>query len=334
MAVSLVATLFVGACSSGGGGPRAGGAGAQGSAGAGSGIAGAGSGAAGAESPTGASGSSGEGGSGSFAGAAGTISVTGEAGTSGTAGSAGGTSSGAAGAAGGGGQAGGGATDAGASPSSDGGTARGNKVLVYTRSTGFVHDSTPTAAAAITTAAAKFGLACETSMDQTKFTAAGLAPYAAIVLVATAGEPFGSPGTAQIQALVDWVNAGGALVGIENANHAYDTSVPYISLVGGDFNGHSGYGPDTCYSDGMHPSNVKLAAMFPVTDEIYYTSKFNPDNQVVLRCGSDKRPISWVRQQGAGRIFYTTLGHDNHSWTMPPLVDDHVIPGLLWAMGR
>jgi type 1 glutamine amidotransferase len=35
-----------------------------------------------------------------------------------------------------------------------------------------------------------------------------------------------------------------------------------------------------------------------------------------------------------GRVFYTTLGHDDHSWTMPPLVDDHVIPGLLWAMGR
>jgi type 1 glutamine amidotransferase len=178
------------------------------------------------------------------------------------------------------------------------------------------------------------GLACETSQDPTKFTAAGLAPYAAIVLIATAGEPFGSPGTAQVQALVDWVNAGGALVGIENANHAYDNSVPYISLVGGDFNGHAGYGPDTCYSDGLHPSNVKLPAMFAVTDEIYYTSKFNPDNQVVLRCGSDKRAISWVRQQGMGRVFYTTLGHDDHSWTMPPLVDDHVIPGLLWAMGR
>ena len=85
---------------------------------------------------------------------------------------------------------------------------------------------------------------------------------------------------------------------------------------------------------GMHPTNVKLPAMFPVTDEIYYTSKFNPDNVVVLRCGSDKRAISWVRQQGSGRVFYTTLGHDNHSWTMPPLVDDHVIPGLLWTIGR
>jgi type 1 glutamine amidotransferase len=318
----------VAACSSGGPSHPAG-PGGEGSAGVG--AAGAGYGTAGSSGAAGAS----SGAAGDASGGAGSGPVeTGAAGGTGVGGAVGSGAAGV-GAAGSSGAAG----DPGAAPDGGAGagavvTSHGNKVLIYTRSTGFVHASTPTAAMAITKSATAAGLVCETSQDPTKFTTAGLAPYAAIVLVATAGEPFGSPGTAQAQALVDWVNAGGALVGIENANHAYDTSVPYISLVGGDFNGHSGYGPDTCYSDGMHPSNVKLPAMFAVTDEIYYTSKFNPDNQVVLRCGSDKRAISWVRQQGMGRVFYTTLGHDDHSWTMPPLVDDHVIPGLLWAMGR
>jgi type 1 glutamine amidotransferase len=296
----------------------AGGAGGSGSLGSSAGAAGTAAGAAGATTTT-----SGEGGAGSFAGASGSSGEAGAAGPAGASGHDGGVTAT--------GGAAGGPTDAGAPADV---ASRGNRVLIYTRSTGFVHSSTPAAAAAITKSAATFGLVCETSQDQTKFTAAGLAPYAGIVLVATAGEPFGSPGTAQIQALVDYVEGGGGLVGIENANHAYDTSVPYISLVGGDFNGHSGYGPDTCFSDGMHPSNVKLPAMFSVTDEIYYTSKFNPDNQIVLRCGSDKRAISWVRTQGKGRVFYTTLGHDDHSWTMPPLVDGHVVPGLLWSMGR
>jgi type 1 glutamine amidotransferase len=241
------------------------------------------------------------------------------------------------------GAAGDGGRDAGAAPDATGagGTpapvdagSRGSRVLIYTRATGFVHDSTPAAAAAITKSAATFGVTCETSQDATKFTAAGLAPYAAVVLVATTGEPFGSPGTAQVQALVDYVQGGGGLVAIENANHAYDSSVPYISLLGGDFNGHSGFGPDTCYVDGAHPTTAKLPAMFPVTDEIYYFTKFNTENQVVLRCGADKRPISWVRAQGAGRVFYTALGHATASWTSPPLVDGHVVPGLLWVMGR
>jgi uncharacterized protein len=133
---------------------------------------------------------------------------------------------------------------------------------------------------------------------------------------------------------VSWVDAGGGLVAIEDANHAYDDNPVYVGLMGGDFNGHSGFGPDTCYSAGDHPTNMKLPASFPVTDEIYYFSKFRADNQVVLRCGSDKRPISWVRQEGAGRIFYTALGHADASWTSPPLVDDHVLPALLWTMGR
>jgi type 1 glutamine amidotransferase len=302
------------------------------------GASGGGSGTAGATETTGTGGSTTSAGTGGTPTGTGTGGDTAAGGTTGAGGAAttGTGGSGTGGAAGAAAGTGGAHEDGGTSTGGDGAvnTARGNKVLIYTRSTGFVHSSTPTAAAAITKSATALGLVCETSMDQTKFTPAGLAPYAAIILVATAGEPFGSPGTAQVQALVDWVNGGGALVGIENANHAYDSSVPYISLVGGDFNGHSGYGPDTCYSDGMHPSNVKLPAMFSVTDEIYYTSKYNPDNIAVLRCGSDKRPISWVRQQGMGRVFYTTLGHDDHSWTMPPLVDDHVIPGLLWAMGR
>jgi type 1 glutamine amidotransferase len=327
----IAAIVFAAGCSTGAA-SHSGGAGAEGAA---AGATGGGPGAAGASAGTGAAGDiapGGASGGGGVSAVAGAGTAGAEAGTSGNAGGTAGEQGNAG--AGAGGAGGSSATDAGPSDGAWGGTARGNRVLIYTRATGFVHDSTPTAAAAITKSAAAFGLECETSQDQTKFTAAGLAPYAAIVLLATTGEPFGSPGTAQIQALVDWVQGGGGLVAIENADHAYDNSVPYISLIGGDFNGHQGYGPDTCYSDGMHPTNAKLPAMFPVVDEIYYTSKFNTENQVVLRCGSDKRAISWVRQQGAGRVFYTALGHDNHSWTMPPLVDDHVVPGLLWTIGR
>jgi type 1 glutamine amidotransferase len=236
----------------------------------------------------------------------------------------------------------GGSNDAGpgmeASTASDAASAadsgHGNKILIYTKTTGFRHDSIPAAAAAISKSAMAKGLVPEQSEDTAKFVPATLAQYAAVILLATSGEPLGTPGTMQIQTLIDYVSAGGGLVAIEDANHAYDNSVPYISLIGGDFNGHSAFGPDTCYKDGNHPSVAMLPASFAVTDEIYYFSKFGADNQVVLRCGSDKRPISWVRTQGAGRVFYTALGHADASWNNPPLVDGHVIPALLWTMGR
>jgi hypothetical protein len=97
---------------------------------------------------------------------------------------------------------------------------------------------------------------------------------------------------------------------------------------------------------GTHPSVASLAPTFKLTDEIYAFIDFRMDNQVVLTCISSTdlntvRPISWVREEGSGRVFYTALGHPAEEWTAPldpnaesRLVEDHVIPGLLWAMQR
>jgi type 1 glutamine amidotransferase len=88
---------------------------------------------------------------------------------------------------------------------------------------------------------------------------------------------------------------------------------------------------------GTHPSVAMLPATFAIVDEVYYYQQVSKDIQVVLNCenpGAAPRPVSWVRTQGAGRVFYTGLGHDNHSWTGGPLVPQHILPALLWTMGR
>jgi len=209
------------------------------------------------------------------------------------------------------------------------------RILIYTKCTGFVHASIPTAANAIAKAAMGFGIASDQSADPAKFAPDQLAQYGAVVLVATTGEPLGAPGTQAIDALVAFVRGGRGLVAIEDANHAYDTNITYVSLIGGDFSGHLGFGGYSCMKVGDHPSVHLLPATFPITDEVYNVPmQFRMDNQVVLRCGPNASPISWVRAEGAGRIFYTALGHADASWTMPPLVDGHVIPALLWTMGR
>ena len=54
------------------------------------------------------------------------------------------------------------------------------------------------------------------------------------------------------------------------------------------------------------------------------------------------RPVSYVREEGMGRVFYTALGHDDARLTVPMdaaaptsrLVENHVVPALLWAMRR
>jgi type 1 glutamine amidotransferase len=283
-------------------------------------------------SQTGAAGTMASGAAGTT-GAAGNTPNTGAAGTGSAAGITGAAGTGQAGTTG---QAGGTGNDGGPPPPDGGGgdAAQGNnKVLLYTKSTGFVHGSTKIAAAQLALAARAAGLAPEVSDDPAKFDAASLAQYGGIVLIATAGEPFGSPGTTQVQALIGWVRAGGALVAIENANNAYVNNADYIALVGGRFNGH-GAGVDTCTKDGVHPTTMRLPATFQVNDEWYNFLQFRTDNIVVLRCTSANKPISWVRNEGSGRLFYTALGHYDEEWMNPIIVNGHVLPGLLWAMGR
>lgn len=330
-----------------------------------SGAGSAGAGAAGAEagSTTGASVGQGSGESAGVAISSGAVVSTGNAGGGASAGSSVGVGVGASGSVAstgtlGSGGASSGAPDAGADTDaashSDAATAAGghsNKVLIYTATTGFRHESIPAAATAIAAAATAAGLdpvlspADPTTVSTpvpADFAPGALAPYGAVVLLATSGQPLGAPGTVQIQTLIDFVTAGGGLVAIEDASHCYDTdfppvSAPYIALIGGDFNGHTGYGPGTCATVGSHPTNSMLPATFAITDEVYYFKDVAADIQVVLECenpGAAPRPISWVRTQGAGRVFYTALGHADPSWTTGPLVPDHVFPALLWTMGR
>jgi type 1 glutamine amidotransferase len=349
LAVALVA--WASGC---GGGTASGGkGGSQGTAGVGgTGNVGA-SGAAGETS--GAAGTGGNGAAGQTSGGAGDLGAAGAAG--GTGGGAGTTAptdagGGAAGAAG--------SPDAGAAAGASGST----KILIYGVTTEFRHGSITAAANAITKAVMTAGLTTEqvgctdatNKADATKLTTAALAQYGAVILLANSGEPFGYPATQEIQNLVDYVHNGGALVAIEDADHCYDgqfnghpASQPYVNLIGNDFVGHpGGVAPATCTKMGTNASVMQLPATFGTTDEIYATTMFRMDNQVVLTCVSSgdgthtMRPVSYVREEGAGRMFYTALGHDDARWTAPMdataansrLVEDHVVPALLWTMRR
>lgn len=146
------------------------------------------------------------------------------------------------------------------------------------------HGSITAAANALAAAALKSGLTAElvgctdpTNMAHaSKLSTMALAGYGAVVLLANSGEPFGYTATTEIQNLVDYVKAGGALIAIEDADHCYDgacdghpASQPYEDLVGNDFVGHPGdVSLATCTKMGAGPSIDKLPATFTATDAI------------------------------------------------------------------
>jgi hypothetical protein len=42
-------------------------------------------------------------------------------------------------------------------------------------------------------------------------------------------------------------------------------------------------------------------------------------------------PVSWVRNVGSGRLFYTSLGHNPETWENETY-QQHIVAGLRWAL--
>ena len=249
------------------------------------------------------------------------------------------------------GAGGGGATDAAGdlgSPGAgdarpDGGAAGPGRVLFYTHQTApaYRHPSIETAVAQFKTLLGTVGLTSDTSEDPAVLTAANLGKYSGVVLINTNGLAFGDPGTSQIEALVGFVRAGGGLVGFHAASSpTYPPTGPFAGLLGAATKDQPGsYRTANCYPEGKNPAVAALPTPYQVRGEEFYTfDNFNPANQVVLRCdaltGTEKLPIAWVREEGAGRIFFSGLGHVPALWTTGQFFTDHAWPGFLWAIGR
>ena len=214
-------------------------------------------------------------------------------------------------------------------------------MLVFTRTTGFRHASIERAAETIRQALTAGGMTVSVSDDPAQFAPGSLAQFAGIVLVSTTGKPIGDEAQASLAGLESWLRAGGALVGLHAASSTqYDASLPYIRLIGGKFVNHPGsVRAAACHPEGSHPAVAQLPTPFPVRDEIYRFEQLRPDNTVILRCdafeGTDRLPIAWHRREGEGRVFYSALGHSPEDFAPESRVwKDHMLPGILWALGR
>ena len=120
----------------------------------------------------------------------------------------------------------------------------------------------------------------------------------------------------QEQALLTYVNNGGGFVAIHSASASFLNSDAFVNLVGGAFISH---GAGVFSADFTEPSHPVLQGLteFESWDETYVHTAHNPDKTVlsVRRENGRAEPWTWVRNQGAGRVFYTAWGHDERTWT-------------------
>lgn len=229
------------------------------------------------------------------------------------------------------------------------------KVLVYTRAAGFVHSSIPYGAYAVEQLGIKTGaFESVVSNNPEVFAPESLAQFDGIILVSTTTRLF--EGDEYKESLLNFVKSGKGLIGIHAATDCFYDWAEYGEMIGGYFDGHpwgSGSTVTVKIDDPAHPINAPFAGKeFDVTDEIYQFKPipYSRDTHRVLlslstaadaKTEMDKKGIkredkdfavAWVKSFGEGRVFYCSLGHNDHIyWNEDVLA--HYLAGIQYALG-
>lgn len=138
----------------------------------------------------------------------------------------------------------------------------------------------------------------------------------------------------QEKALLDFVEAGKALIPVHCASYCFLNSQKYIDLVGAQFSKHGTgiFSVETVKAE--HPI-MKNYEGFQSWDETYVHTKHNEKDRIVLEVRKEKNqsePWTWIRNQGKGRVFYTAWGHDQRTWGNPGF-QNLLERGIRWAVG-
>lgn len=216
------------------------------------------------------------------------------------------------------------------------------RVLVYSLTLGFRHDSIPTAIAAIQQMGASNGFQVDATEDPTKFTPANLSRYRAIVFLSPSGDILNA---AQRQAFQQFVENGGGFVGIHNANAlVLDDWQWYGKLVGARYVSEISTQPLRLrILDASHISTSGLPDPWNVTMEAYnwdVNPKVNGAHVLINldessvsggTMGSD-HPFSWYHPFDGGPSWYTVGGAEIDDWQDANFLR-HVLGGIRYGGG-
>src|SRR2546421_3832269 len=198
------------------------------------------------------------------------------------------------------------------------------QVLVFSKTTGFRHDSIPAGIAAIRQLGQQNNFLVDATEDDTQFTDTNLARYAAVVFLSATGDPVSTQ--AEKDAFQRHIEAGGGFVGIHAASDSGYTRPWYGQLVGTYFKQHPAQQNALIkVEDPNHPSTRGLPAQFTRFDE-WYDFQTNPRPNVhVLTTVDDSsysgstmgadHPTTWCHNVASGRSWYTALGHTTESFS-------------------
>jgi cytochrome c len=217
----------------------------------------------------------------------------------------------------------------------------GERVLVFTKTSGFHHSSIPNGVAAIQKLGQENDFSVDSTADAAWFNEDSLKNYSAVIFLNTTGDVLNHY---QQAAFERYIQAGGGFMGIHAASDCEYTWPWYGQLVGAYFKSHPKIQPaKIIINDKSDISTKHLPETWERTDE-WYNFRIPPSDSAVKILASideksyqggengDHHPMVWYHDFDGGRAFYTEFGHTEESYTDPNYLK-HILGGIKHAIG-
>ncbi len=155
-------------------------------------------------------------------------------------------------------------------------------------------------------------------------------------------------------ALLDAIKKGKGFVGVHSATDTFHSPGeryqanpsdldPYLAMLGGEFIHHGKQQKSKLIcADPAFPGVEEGKNGLDLLEEWYSLKNFAPDLHVIYSQVTDgmagnmyqrrSYPDTWIHNYGAGRVFYTAMGHRDDIWTNPAF-QKLLIGGIKWALG-
>jgi type 1 glutamine amidotransferase len=243
------------------------------------------------------------------------------------------------------------------------------KVLFFTKSSGFQHsvitrqgDKPSLAERILTDIGKEHGFQVVASKDGRMFEPDQIGQWDAFVFETTGD--LTTPGTDKNppispeaeKAFYDAIRGGKGFLGMHCAADTFGhfgkrnkgADDPYIQMIGGEFITHGAQQPSRIeITDPDFPGVAKgfgtSGRSFTITDEWYSLKNMPEDLHVILVQVTDGMqgnmyhrpnfPMTWARNYGRGRVFYTSMGHREDVWENP-MYQGLLLGALGWATGQ
>lgn len=215
------------------------------------------------------------------------------------------------------------------------------KILVFSVTKGFRHNSIEAGKAALLKMGKEKNWKVDTTEDATVFTEINLKQYGAVIFLNTTGAILNKE---QQIAFQKYIQAGGGFIGIHSATDTEYDWPWYNNLVGAYFESHSE--PQIAlYTvvDKNHPAVNFMPDTLRRMEEIYNFRSFKKELVNVLITVDEKsykggkmpdyHPIAWYHTYDGGRAFYTEWGHSPEAFT-ETLFLQHISGAISWALGK